>query len=120
MQCTLSLSVIAVIALIFSTNMTQGAPISSSSSSDSGAILSPTDISGEAVRQKRASADYYKGDYFICYPKSEVYGNAYGGSQRRSDDSVASPPRRLADDSFEARKDRADARRAAYTDSYGK
>ncbi|SPP74570.1 uncharacterized protein LOC117581313 [Drosophila guanche] len=120
MQCTLSLSVIAVIAIIFSINMTQGAPISSSISSESGAILSPTDISGEAVRQKRASAAYYRGDYFICYPKSEVYGNAYGGSQRRSDDSVASPPRYLADDSFEARKDRADARRAAYTDSYGK
>ncbi|XP_022229625.2 uncharacterized protein LOC111078965 [Drosophila obscura] len=120
MQRTLSLAVIAVICLIFSLNMTQGAPISSSSSSDTAAILSPTDISGEAVREKRASADYYRGDYFICYPKSEVYANAYGGAHRRSDDSVASPPRYLADDSFEARKDRADARRAAYTDSYGK
>ncbi|EDW36292.1 GL16754 [Drosophila persimilis] len=118
MQCTLSLSVIAVIALIFSLNMTQGAPISSSS--NTAAILSATDLTGEAVRQKRASADYYRGDYFICYPKSEVYGYAYGGSQRRSDDSVARPPHRLADDSFEVRKDRADARRAAYTDSYGK
>lgn len=114
-----------LIAVIFSQSLLQAAPIN-----DPG-FVSATDITGEPVRQKRASADYYQGDYFICYPKSEVYGKAgrgaaasaaaYGGAtNRRSYDSEAYGPHFLAEDSFEARKDRADARRAAYTDSYGK
>ncbi|KAH8254176.1 hypothetical protein KR032_008781 [Drosophila birchii] len=109
----------AVISLIFSLSLLEAAPIN-----DPG-FVSATDITGEPVRQKRASADYYQGDYFICYPKSEVYGKSRNGlsnsgSNRRSYDSEAYGPHYLADDSFEARKDRADARRAAYTDSYGK
>ncbi|KAH8375365.1 hypothetical protein KR200_011481 [Drosophila serrata] len=106
----------AVIFLIFSMSLLEAAPIN-----DPG-FVSATDITGEPVRQKRASADYYQGDYFICYPKSEVYGKSRNGLNynRRSYDSEAYGPHYLADDSFEARKDRADARRAAYTDSYGK
>ncbi|XP_016991828.1 uncharacterized protein LOC108053635 [Drosophila rhopaloa] len=104
-----------VISLIFSLSMIQAAPVRE--------FVSATDITGEPVRQKRASADYYQGDYFICYPKSEVYGkksSRYGGSNRRSYDSEDDTPHYLADDPLAVRQARADARRAAYTDSFGK
>lgn len=107
-----------MICVIFGLGLIQAAPISQ----DSG-FASATDLTGEPVRQKRASSDYYQGDYFICYPKSAVYGKAGGygsGSNRRSYDSDLYGPHYLADDSFEVRKARADARRAAYTDSFGK
>ncbi|KAH8372655.1 hypothetical protein KR009_002213 [Drosophila setifemur] len=118
MQCTISF---IVASLIVAVSMIQAAPITDSSIQNPG-FLSATDLTGEPVRQKRASADYYQGDYFICYPKSAVYGKSggYSGSNRRSYDSDVSAPHYLADESFEARKDRADARRAAYTDSFGK
>ncbi|KAI8039972.1 uncharacterized protein LOC128253934 [Drosophila gunungcola] len=108
-----------VISLIASLSLIQAAPISDGGQ-DPG-FVSATDITGEPVRQKRASADYYKGDYFICYPKSEVYGKSrYGGSNRRSYDSEEEGPHYLANDPLAVRQARADARRAAYTDSYGK
>ncbi|KAH8280276.1 hypothetical protein KR018_001571 [Drosophila ironensis] len=116
MQCTISF---VAIFLICGLSLIQAAPITDQQ--DPG-FVSATDLTGEPVRQKRASADYYQGDYFICYPKSAVYGKSggYGGNNRRSYDSDLDGPHYLADDSFAVRKARADARRAAYTDSFGK
>ncbi|KAH8233040.1 hypothetical protein KR026_003462 [Drosophila bipectinata] len=112
-----------MISVIFGLSLIQAAPISDNKASQDPGFVSATDLTGEPVRQKRASSDYYQGDYFICYPKSAVYGKTGGyssGSNRRSYDSDLYGPHYLADDSFEVRKARADARRAAYTDSYGK
>ncbi|EDW72531.1 uncharacterized protein Dwil_GK20651 [Drosophila willistoni] len=102
----------------------QSAPIISSTdiSGNPVPITSQTDITGELVRQKRANRDYYQGDYFICYPSSAVYGQHGAATltlaNRRSDNGYSSGNSPF--DSFEARKDRADRERAAYTDSYGK
>ncbi|XP_016928278.3 uncharacterized protein [Drosophila suzukii] len=114
MKCTI---IFAVISVIISLSLIQAAPISKDIK-DPGFV---SDITGEPVRQKRASADYYQGDYFICYPKSAVYGkHGNGGSNRRSYDSEDYAPHYLADDPLAVRQARADARRAAYTDSFGK
>ncbi|EDW57175.1 uncharacterized protein [Drosophila virilis] len=83
------------------------------------AISSPSDISGQPVRTKRGS---YQNDYYICYPSSVVYGYHHNNpsspdGHRRSD---APEQRFLAYDSYEARTNRADRERAAYTDSFGK
>jgi len=116
MKCTI---IFAVISVIISLSLIQAAPIGEDIR-DPG-FVSATDITGEPVRQKRASADYYQGDYFICYPKSAVYGkHGNGGSNRRSYDSEDYAPHYLADDPLAVRQARADARRAAYTDSFGK
>ncbi|XP_043948279.1 uncharacterized protein LOC108022319 [Drosophila biarmipes] len=116
MKCPI---IFVVIFMIISLSLIEGAPISKDNG-DPG-FVSATDITGEQVRQKRASADYYQGDYFICYPKSAVYGkHGYGGSNRRSYDSEDYAPHYLADDPLAVRQARADARRAAYTDSFGK
>ncbi|XP_017038783.1 uncharacterized protein LOC108086392 [Drosophila ficusphila] len=115
MKCIVSF---VVISMIFSLSLIKAAPVSQQIS-DPG-FVSATDITGEPVRQKRASADYYQGDYFICYPKSEVYGKYGKGSNRRSYDADDYAPHYLADDPLYVRQARADARRAAYTDSFGK
>lgn len=116
MKCIIS---IVVISVIFGLSLIQAAPIAKDAQ-DPG-FVSATDITGEPVRQKRSSADYYQGDYFICYPKSAVYGkHGYGATNRRSYDSEDYAPHYLADDPLVVRQARADARRAAYTDSFGK
>ncbi|XP_068146797.1 uncharacterized protein [Drosophila tropicalis] len=106
----------------------QSAPIISSTDISGNPVhsavpfTSQTDITGDLVRQKRANRDYYQGDYFICYPSSAVYGQHGAATltlaNRRSDSGYSSGNSPF--DSFEARKDRADRERAAYTDSYGK
>ncbi|XP_017068773.1 uncharacterized protein LOC108106314 [Drosophila eugracilis] len=115
MKCAI---VFVVISVIFSLSLIQAAPINEKIQ-DPG-FVSATDITGEPVRTKRASADYYQGDYFICYPKSAVYGKNGYGFNRRSYDSDDYAPHYLSDDPLVVRQARADARRAAYTDSFGK
>ncbi|EDW02353.1 GH21947 [Drosophila grimshawi] len=69
------------------------------------AIESPTDLTGQSVRQKRQS------DYFICYPSSVVYGYYYSPnalSTRRRSSFLNSY------DSFDNRADLTDRAREAY------
>ncbi|XP_030387836.1 uncharacterized protein LOC115634316 [Scaptodrosophila lebanonensis] len=84
------------------------------------AFVSDKDITGQQLRQKRASQEYYQGDYFICYPSSAVYGNNNSGGQHRRSGEFPQVRRSGVISTLEERIARADRERAAYTDSYGK
>ncbi|XP_034478053.1 uncharacterized protein LOC117784426 [Drosophila innubila] len=112
MNCT-NIVTLLLLALCLILHSSQSAPIDGNNPYQ--AINSPTDISGQPVRQKRSQ------DYFICYPSSVVYGYHNNPNalepHRRSD---LSDRRVSVFDSYEALTNRADRERAAYKDSFGK
>ncbi|KAH8407505.1 hypothetical protein KR222_004364 [Zaprionus bogoriensis] len=104
-----------LLAIVVVLPVSQAKPVSSNNPYQ--AISSLTDISGQPVRQRRATDD----DYYICYPSSVVYGyqNSPNALEQHRRSSYADR-QFAAYDSYDARTARADRERAAYTDSFGR